>query len=188
MIGLTGSVRIERIEETDVRDVAQIEASTFPVPPPRGDAPADAPLLPTPEERVREDLARPWTRGWIARELRDETAEARAVGYLLSWHVVDELHILQVAAAKLDRRKGVGRALVDHALAYAARERVHLVLLEVRRSNVAAIALYRRVGFVANHIRRRYYPDGEDALEMLVELDPATGARVSRADEVALDV
>ncbi len=71
------------------------------------------------------------------------------VGYLLSWHVADELHILQVAAAPAERRRGIGRALVDEALAYCARERVRLVLLEVRRSNLPAIALYRRVGFVA---------------------------------------
>ena len=138
---------------------------------------ADAPA----EERLREDIARPWTRAWVAR------TETRVVGYLLSWHVADELHILQVAAAPEHRRRGIGRALVDRALAYAAREHVRLVLLEVRRSNGAAIALYRRVGFVATHVRRGYYADGEDAVEMLVELDPATGSRVSRVDEVALD-
>jgi [ribosomal protein S18]-alanine N-acetyltransferase len=183
---MSGDVAIERIEQKDVLEVVAIEASTFP--PVRVAAvepPAETPTFPTPEERMREELSRPWTRGWIA---RDGSAEARAVGYMLAWHVVDELHILQVAAAASDRRKGIGRALVDHALAYAARERVRLVLLEVRRSNAAALALYRRVGFVASHVRRGYYSDGEDAVEMLVELDPMTGERLPRADEAGLDV
>jgi ribosomal-protein-alanine N-acetyltransferase len=114
--------------------------------------------------------------------------EGGVVGYCLSWHVADELHILQVATTALRRRKGIGRALVDESLAYSVAEHVRLVLLEVRRSNAAAIALYRRVGFVASHVRRGYYTDGEDAVEMVIELDPATGARVSRVDEAELDI
>lgn len=135
------------------------------------------------EEHLREELARPWTKAWVAMG----NDEDRVVGYLLSWHVADELHILQVASALGDRRRGIGRALVEQALAYAVSQRVRLVLLEVRRSNGAAIALYRRVGFIGSSVRRGYYSDGEDALEMLLELDPLTGARVPRVDEVELD-
>jgi ribosomal-protein-alanine N-acetyltransferase len=157
------------MEERDVGEVAAIDAATFPQTRPA-------------EEHVREELSRPWTHAWVARLAHGDAV----VGYLISWHVADELHILQVAAAVAERRKGIGRALVDEVLAYAAREGVRLVLLEVRRSNAAAIALYRRVGFIASNVRRRYYTDGEDAVEMVLELDPATGARVPRADEVTL--
>ncbi len=172
-------MRVRRIEDADVAGVAEIEAAAFP--------PAHSPgaaLPATPEERVRDELARPWTRAWVA---RSEDAAAPVVGYLVCWHVADELHILQVATARSERRRGIGRALVEHVLAYAAAERVRLVLLEVRRSNAAAIALYRRVGFAAINVRRAYYTDGEDGVEMVAELDPATGTRVPRADEVALD-
>jgi ribosomal-protein-alanine N-acetyltransferase len=45
-------------------------------------------------------------------------------------------------------------------------------LLEVRRSNDAAIALYRSAGFSENGVRRGYYSDnGEDAALMCVELE-----------------
>jgi ribosomal-protein-alanine N-acetyltransferase len=162
--------RIDWMEERDVGEVAAIDAATFPQTRPA-------------EEHVREELSRPWTRAWVARVAREDAV----VGYLISWHVADELHILQVAAAIAERRKGVGRALVDEVLAYAAREKVRLVLLEVRRSNAAAIALYRRVGFSASNVRGGYYTDGEDAVEMVLELDPVTGARVPRVDEVALE-
>ena len=63
---------------------------------------------------------------------------------------------------------------------------MRLVLLEVRRSNEGALALYRRLGFALTNVRRGYYADGEDALEMLVELDPVTGAHVPQADGVPL--
>jgi ribosomal-protein-alanine N-acetyltransferase len=171
-------MRVERTrDDGDVRAIAEIDAASFPQM-----RPADGEPARSAEARVRDELARPWTRAWVARE------EERVVGYLLSWHVVDELHVLQVATTALLRRKGIGRALVEASLAYSVAEHVRLVLLEVRRSNAAAIALYRRVGFVASHVRRGYYTDGEDAVEMVLELDPATGARVSRADEAGLDI
>ena len=162
-------VRVERIAAGDVAEVAEIDAASFPQTRPA-------------EEHIREELSRPWTRAWVARD------DLRVAGYLLSWHVADELHVLQVATAVSQRRRGVARSLVEQALDFAAAEHVRLVLLEVRPSNTAAIALYRRVGFVATHVRRGYYTDGEDALEMLIELDPVTGRRVSRVDEVRLDV
>jgi ribosomal-protein-alanine N-acetyltransferase len=168
---------VVRMIEPDVADVAVIEDASFPQQRPA----AGNVRLPTTEERLREELSRPWTRAWTAHEGK------RIVGYLVSWHVADELHVLQVAASPSDRRRGFGRALVLRALEYAASERVRLVLLEVRRSNHAAIALYRRVGFAAVNVRRAYYDNGEDAVEMLAELDPATGNRVLRDDEVALD-
>ena len=45
------------------------------------------------------------------------------------------------------------------------------VLLEVRRSNAPAIALYRALGFFAMGVRARYYPDDEDAVEMVLAFD-----------------
>jgi ribosomal-protein-alanine N-acetyltransferase len=63
---------------------------------------------------------------------------------------------------------------------------VRLLVLEVRPTNRAAIHLYRRVGFAAIGFRRNYYGDGEDALDMHLELDPRTGAVIARDDEVTL--
>jgi len=62
------------------------------------------------------------------------------------------------------------------------------VLLEVRRSNQAAIRLYRSFGFSVAGLRRAYYSlDGEDALEMVLVLDPETGDIVPGQDEVRLE-
>jgi ribosomal-protein-alanine N-acetyltransferase len=72
------------------------------------------------------------------------------------------------------------RALVAHAR--SARQR--LVLLEVRRSNQAAIALYESEGFRTTNVRRGYYADtAEDALEMRITLDPETGAILPESSE-----
>jgi len=111
------------------------------------------------------ELDRPWARMWMAER------EGAAVGFLVAWHVVDELHVLNVATAMSERRCGVGSKLVDEALAYAKACGVRLVLLEVRRSNEPAIRLYEKHGFVVSGVRERYYSDNdEDALEMALTL------------------
>lgn len=116
-----------------------------------------------------DELEKPWARVWAA---RDKLA-SRAVGFLVSWHVVDELHVLHVATAEDVRRQGVGHALVAEALVYARANDVRLCLLEVRQSNQPAIRLYEKVGFVVENVRPKYYADNdEDALEMWLMLKP----------------
>jgi ribosomal-protein-alanine N-acetyltransferase len=132
------------------------------------------------DEQLRAELLRPWARLWVARE------DGAVVAFLIAWHVADELHVLNVATRADHRRRGLARAVMDHLVAYARKERVKHVLLEVRRSNLPAIALYRVVGFFAMGVRARYYPDDEDAVEMVLAFDVDTGAIVPHADEVKL--
>ncbi|UQA62314.1 GNAT family N-acetyltransferase [Polyangium aurulentum] len=129
-----------------------------------------------------EELSRAWARVWIAR-----AGEGEPVGFLVAWHVADELHVLNVASASAARRRGIGSALVREAIAYAVESRVRLVLLEVRRSNTPAIRLYRKFAFHTSGLRAGYYADGEDAVEMALALDPDTGQSLAREDEISLD-
>jgi ribosomal-protein-alanine N-acetyltransferase len=119
---------------------------------------------------------------WVAREGSDDV-----VALLVAWHVSDELHVLNVATRADRRRRGAARSLMHGMLAYAREKHVKHVLLEVRRSNRGAIALYRALGFFAMGIRARYYPDDEDAVEMALALDAQTGAVIAHHDEVRLD-
>ncbi len=133
-------------------------------------------------DQLREEFARPWSRLWVARR----EADAPIVAVLLAWHIVDELEILDVATHPDHRRLGYARALVAGAVAFAAEHAVVRVLLEARRSNAAAIALYRGAGFYMSGLRRRYYPDDEDAVLMTLAFDPQTRQIVRLADEEAL--
>jgi ribosomal-protein-alanine N-acetyltransferase len=157
------SVRIETMNEADVAAVVSIDGPTR-----------------MSEEQVRAEILRSWARLWVARE--DRTV----VAYVIAWHVADELHVLNVATREDRRRRGIARRLMDHVLAHARAVRVKHLLLEVRRSNVAAIALYRGLGFFAIGVRRRYYPDDEDAIEMVLVFDTDTGEIVPHPDEVRL--
>jgi ribosomal-protein-alanine N-acetyltransferase len=120
----------------------------------------------------------------VARETGD-TSEPRA--FLLAWLVVDELHILSVATLPDFRRRGMARALLERAITFGRDKGARSILLEVRRSNAAAIQLYRSFGFWTAGVRPRYYADNlEDAVEMTALLDPTTGAILPGKDEVTI--
>lgn len=136
-----------------------------------------------PQFSAREELRRPWARCWVARE------ERRALAFLIAWHVADELHVLNVATCPAARRRGLATALMNRSLEYARQQQVRLILLEVRRSNREAIRLYRKLGFTAMGVRPQYYSDnGEDAIEMVLTLDPATGAVQPGRDEIRIEI
>ena len=83
-------------------------------------------------------------------------------------HVLGELHVTTIAVKPEYRRRGHARALIAAALAtYPNASHVHL---EVRPTNVEAIALYESLGFRETGRRPRYYGD-EDALLMTRNLD-----------------
>jgi [ribosomal protein S18]-alanine N-acetyltransferase len=90
------------------------------------------------------------------------------VGQIGIRHVLGELHITTIAVKPEYRRRGYARALIGAALgSYPNASHVHL---EVRPTNVEAIALYESLGFRKTGRRPRYYGD-EDALLMTLNLD-----------------
>lgn len=155
-------VLIEPMSERDLAAVLMVEGESFaPSETSREGATVGADAAASREAQLREELGRAWAHLRVA---RDE--EGQVVGYLLYWHVVDELHLLNVAVAARARRRGVGRELVRALIAYGSAHGATRVLLEVRASNAPAIALYEAFGFERFHLRRGYYADGEDAIEM----------------------
>lgn len=118
---------------------------------------------------VQAELDRPFAHLWLAWH----PERPLPAGFLLAWDVADELHVLDVATHPAVRRRGVARALLQHALDHARDRAARVALLEVRASNAAAIALYASHGFAETNVRERYYADGEDALEMALSLPTA---------------
>ncbi len=115
----------------------------------------------------------PWTSGIFKDCLRVGYCcwvlhvEADVQAYAIMSVAVQEAHILNICVHKRFQRRGFGRALVNLLLDVAHRHRAQAVLLEVRPSNVAAIRLYRSLGFSEVGVRRQYYRGGagrEDAL------------------------
>jgi len=130
----------------------------------------------------------PWTRGNFvdslaaghdARVLLGDDGEL--AGYSVVMAGVDECHLLNLTIERSRQRRGLGRWLLQAVIDEARRRGVLAIWLEVRAGNAAALALYRRAGFVATGLRRRYYParsGREDAVLMSLPLaDVAAGVR-----------
>ena len=119
------------------------------------------------EAELTREIALPWV-------IRAQSG--LIVGFLLAWSVADELHLLELASHPEHRRQGFARALLSALIAHAREQQKRLLLLEVRCSNQAAIALYQSAGFQKTGVRRGYYSDtGEDAVEMRITFDPSSG-------------
>ncbi|OGQ14134.1 MAG: ribosomal-protein-alanine N-acetyltransferase [Deltaproteobacteria bacterium RIFCSPHIGHO2_02_FULL_40_11] len=91
--------------------------------------------------------------------IRDDSV----LGYIIFWKIVDEVHILNICVDGEKRKQGLGAALLKFCLSYHPPQDVHDYYLEVRPSNHAAQALYKKFGFKILYTREKYYPDGEDA-------------------------
>jgi ribosomal-protein-alanine N-acetyltransferase len=84
--------------------------------------------------------------------------------------VADECHVLNVAVHPDHRRFGLGARLLEATIAEARQKCADVVTLEVRRSNLAARRLYRKLDFEERRLRRHYYGPGEDAIVMELRL------------------
>lgn len=123
----------------------------------------------------------PWTRAHFAAVLDDERTRVFVLrdraGGLLAFCVLalaaDEVEVHDVAVAPAARRRGLARALMEHALRDAAGRGARRAFLEVRASNRPARALYARLGFAPTGRRRAYYREPEeDAVLLSLEFGP----------------
>jgi ribosomal-protein-alanine N-acetyltransferase len=146
-----GEGGIETMRESDLDAVVAIERTAF--------------AAPWSRESFGYELRNPWARNLVARRAGE------VVGYLCAWIVAEEIKINNVAVRHDARGRGIGRALLEHALRQARSEGCREASLEVRPSNLTARHLYRDLGFRAVGRRKAYYRDtGEDAILMFREL------------------
>jgi ribosomal-protein-alanine N-acetyltransferase len=156
----------------------------------------------------RLSFSQPWSATSFRNEMRDpgrgrvvvlrepsarDDPGSGLLAYCAFQVVLDELHILDLAVRPERRRQGWGRRLLARVLELGARRGARLALLEVRRSNWAALALYRSGGFEVSATRRDYYAHPrEDALllrhDRLDQLCPGEEERPNTSDRTNLDL
>lgn len=109
-------------------------------------------------------------RDWAHLDVLSERPDGPVLAFVNYWLIADEAHVLNLATHPHARRRGHARRLLEHVLTAARARACHTVLLEVRPSNEAALALYRAEGFRPIGRRTAYYQDGEDAIVMQLDL------------------
>ena len=140
-------LRIRRMEERDVQQVAAIEAESF--------------SLPWSEQAFRDSRAMYHTIFLVA------DLEGRIAGYCGCYQSLEEAEITNVAVKQELRGKGIARELLQELFRVGTAQGVFAYTLEVRVSNTPAIHLYESLGFENVGIRRNFYEKPtEDAMIM----------------------
>ena len=144
-------MKAEKMERAHLKHVAEIERAVF---------------------------SEPWSEASLELLLSNEAVGAvcldggRAVAYGGMYWGVDEGQITNIAVLPDYRRCGMGGEVLAFLIGEAKKRGALQISLEVRASNEAAIALYRRFGFSVCGCRRRFYKNPtEDALVMLLDLN-----------------
>ena len=106
----------------------------------------------------------PWSRALLAQTLALDNACTlaalegdRLLGYASAQSVLDEGYLNNIAVRPDCRRRGVASGLMEALLAWGAEQGLAFLTLEVRPSNAAAYALYRKLGFDVVGVRPNYY-------------------------------
>lgn len=100
-------------------------------------------------------------------------SSGHVAGYVIAWYVLDEGELANLAVAPGERRRGIGRVLLEAVIADALQRNVRDLYLEVRQSNTAARQLYAAHEFEEVGRRKAYYRSPvEDALILRRTLKP----------------
>lgn len=144
---MSDEIRVRRMREADLERVLQIEHESY--------------STPWPESSFRGLLRRSDATLLVA------DTNATVAGYAVSWAVLDQGELGNIAVAPEYRRRGIARVLIEAVIDDMKDRGVRELFLEVRVSNVPAQTLYDQYGFEVIGRRRNYYENPvEDALVM----------------------
>ena len=97
-------------------------------------------------------------------------ADSAIAGFVIGYRAPGNVgHIVTLDVAEGHRRSGVGRALLEEAMARLARKHVRRYRLEVDAANAPAIAFYASFGFRESRRLPDYYGDGREGIEMTLD-------------------
>lgn len=147
MVQNSKTVQIRKMIKTDIAEVVLIERECFSV---------------------------PWSEQAFCDALELDNAyyyvacvDDKIVGYCGAYGVLDEGDINQVAVTSAFRKRGIAEQLVSSMIDDLEKAGYIYITLEVRKSNVAAISLYEKLGFANEGIRKNFYEKPtEDAVIM----------------------
>ena len=123
-----------------------------------------------------ECFSHPWSKQSLEEELNNETSlflvakeENEVIGYIGMSIVIDEGYIFNVAVREKYRNKGVATALINELITYGKKNNFSFITLEVRESNLPAISLYSKFGFIKAGERKDYYSNPKENAILLTK-------------------
>ncbi len=111
-----------------------------------------------------------WSENLFREEIGDESkyyavfyCEENVVGFGSYSQILDEGHILNIAVLPEYRRRGIASKILSDLIRDGKSKGINAFTLEVRMGNAPARTLYERFGFKLAGVRKKFYPDKEDA-------------------------
>lgn len=96
--------------------------------------------------------------------------ENEVVGFVDVVNQVDELSIMRIAVLPDYRNQGIATKLIKKIEEIALQMTIKKVSLEAEQKNFDAICLYSKLGYGTRRVRKNYYKNGSDAIEMSKEI------------------
>lgn len=130
-------------------------------------------------EIEKDCFSHPWSEATLESEIKSRFSdffgafcEGELAGYIGGRTIAEETEIFNVAVKPDFRRKGIAKKLIEKFIEASLEKETRQIFLEVRTSNLGAINLYEKCGFVFCGIRKDYYDDPkENAILMRLAFD-----------------
>ncbi len=139
----TSALEIRQVQNEDLDSIYELEKRSFKDPYPK---------------YLLNQLADEYPETFVVAKRGTET-----IGYLAVAHFTNHYHLVSVAVEPGSRRLGIAKGMLSFVEGQLPRG---VLRLELRKSNDAALYLYRKNGFRQTGITPSYYADGEDAITM----------------------
>ena len=94
----------------------------------------------------------------------------KVLGYVCGTSLFEDSELLRIAVRIEERKNGLGEKLLCSLIEEAKNKGAEKMFLEVRENNTPAVKLYEKNSFERTRIRKNYYADGENGVEMLKKL------------------
>ena len=127
-------MEITKMEKADAAELSELDKVCF--------------AVPWSEKSFKDEAENPLAKYFVAKD------KGKIVGYGGIWLVADEGQITNIAVLPTMRRCGIASAILEQLLLQAPDMPV---VLEVRKSNDAAILLYEKYGFSKVGERKNFY-------------------------------
>lgn len=114
-----------------------------------------------------------WKPSILESELKSENSKyivakenGKIVGFAGLWFSPVDAEITNIVTKKTERKRGIGKALLDRLIEMAREAKRDNISLEVNENNVPAGSLYEKAGFEIAGIRKKYYNGKDNAIIM----------------------
>ena len=144
---------IQRAQSADISKIADLEKEIF------SDAWSEKSLLETWNQKNAEIFIAKNTQKGMQEEKKDTYQIA---GYVIFYYVLDEGEIARIAVSPAFRRCGTATQIFRKLQEFCGEKEIKKIMLEVRESNEAARAFYKKCGFEEDGIRKNYYEDPKE--------------------------